>query len=712
MATSVYPNPGAPLVPASLSDLLGGEQLSMRVRRICGLRGEAPLRDIDANLLETLSPQCVASLGNEVVQRTRERWSDVVNLEERLGPSSGTIEDLAGNLQSRPRNLLLRAFGSSRTRPLSTITVAQLAAVENLGARLLLEILTTADAMAPHDPSSAVGSDDDSPDRHRGPSQAVRKSALRISRARWSPHVRAGDPRLGDQIRQIDADARTAQDAALATIDRPVTPSEARRLVRRLGELELQVARLRGLSLGEELNAVVAAIIPAPTSQQMVVDRLGLAGGAAMTLQGAGTRASVTRERVRQVEKRFRDSVAASPPWTPVLDKTLLRLRAYAPGRLSTCWEEMRQQGFVDDSLNPLALSAAARAFARETDVFIDPVHDLVLVGEIDPELESRIAMRTRTLVTHWGATTVDEVRAVLAEDGHAIDEPVARLLLHRLAGFSWLDEEAGWFWLRSGARNRLLNQIKKIMAVAGSISITELRDGVGRHHRMKGFRPPREVLAVLCEQTDLYRREDDRIVGGSDLPDWNDVLGDNEAALVDILFEHGPVMRRDDLEQLAVEGRGLNRSSFYVYLTYSPILERYAPGVYGLRGSQVTAAQVEALIPPRARTQVLQDHGWTGAGEIWVAYRVSAAAERSGVLGRPGSLKEVVRGEFELLAEDGRTVGTLVIEDNIWGLSPFFRRFGVEEGDYLVIELSLQQRTATIFAGAADLLLRFQNAE
>jgi hypothetical protein len=96
----------------------------------------------------------------------------------------------------------------------------------------------------------------------------------------------------------------------------------------------------------------------------------------------------------------------------------------------------------------------------------------------------------------------------------------------------------------------------------------------------------------------------------------------------------------------------------------------------------------------------------------IWVAYRISPASERSGVLATPGALKPVVQGEFELFAEDGRPVGTVVVEDNMWGLSPFFRRHGIEAGDYVVLRFSLQERISTIYAGSSDLLLRFQRGE
>ena len=170
--------------------------------------------------------------------------------------------------------------------------------------------------------------------------------------------------------------------------------------------------------------------------------------------------------------------------------------------------------------------------------------------------------------------------------------------------------------------------------------------------------------------------------------------------------------MRKDELVQLAVGEKGLNRNSISVYLTYSPVLERYAPGVWGLRGAPVTAAEIQTLIPPRVRYQVLQDHGWTEDARIWVAYKISPPGVESGVLGTPAALRGVAHGPFALFAEAGRPVGTLVIEDNMWGLSPFFRRWGVEAGDYLVITLDLSERKATIAVGAEELLLRYQNGE
>ena len=47
-----------------------------------------------------------------------------------------------------------------------------------------------------------------------------------------------------------------------------------------------------------------------------------------------------------------------------------------------------------------------------------------------------------------------------------------------------------------------------------------------------------------------------------------------------------------------------------------------------------------------------------------------------------------------------------------MWGLSPFFRRWGVEEGDYVVITFETDRKEATITAGTEEILLKHQAGE
>lgn len=694
----MYPAPGRSLLPRVLRPLIGDEPVPEGVARDFGLRSGARLADLDETVWRDLSAVEVRSLAQEVVRVLSPglpaELNDVVLFADRP-----TLDQLV--LLPRTRNALRRLVESGRLRQ---TTVGSVWSLRNFGAVSLLDLLTAVEATGPPTVSGAREIDSTAT-----PSTAVRRAATSLGRKRWASVITAGDPRLGGDLAILDPYATTVREAAQTLAAANYTPSNAKRTVAAIRDFTTRVDALRRLRLEEELNQLVVSLTDQGSATQAIIARTGLSGVEPVTLEVAGQVMGVTRERVRQLEKRFREHAAACDGiWCPVLDRSLQVAADLVPASRSMLETALLDAGLVNGHFSVASLVAAAEIFGKQVP-FTDAGGHLAPPGNWAPL--SAIRTTTRRLVEHWGATTVTDVQLRLEEEGFEVEPRLLQLTIEGLDGFGWLDPVRGWFWVR-GPRNRLLNQTRKIMSVAGSIELSELRAGVGRHHRMKGFRPPREVLAALCLASGEYIREGDRIVGGPGLPDWRTVLGDNERRLVQALFDYGPVMRRDDLERVVVVERGLNRSSFYVYLTYSPIIERYAPGVFGLRGAPVTAAEVEAMIPQRVQHQVLKDHGWTAEGCLWAAFQISPSAESTGILGAPAAIRSVTNGSYELLTEDERSVGTLVIEQNIWGLSPFFRMWGVEAGDFVVISLNLSTRQATIAAGGEELLLRYQSGE
>ncbi len=492
----------------------------------------------------------------------------------------------------------------------------------------------------------------------------------------------------------------------------PKSKSKRLRKAKQVHDLVDRADGFRKLGIVPELESIVAALPGSSRGWQAIELRLGLGGEPPKTLQETGERLRLTRERVRQLEKRIFDLLERQSVWTPALAKGIRKLSRELPLTEDEVWKLLRQEQLLAEG-ESLPLESLERIGLLLGKRLSFEVRDEWLVPSGSADALDAVGRVARKLISHWGTATVSELIAILDEEGKGeLDEATARIVLDAAPGLRWLDSRREWFWITGLARNRLLNQVEKIMSVAGSIDAGELRDGVGRHHRMKGFRPPREILMRLCEDCSLYSRDGSTIVGGAGLPDWRTLLGKNERTIVAILFEEGSVMRRDELERRAVEKEGLNRNSFYAYLAYSPVLERYAPGVFGLRGAKITAAEVKAMIPPRVRTQVLQDHGWTADGRVWIAYKLSSASRVTGVLGVPSVLDDLLRGSYALASEDNRHVGTLTIEDSMWGLSPFFNRRGVEAGDHIVVTFDLAERSATIATGGEDLLVQVQKGE
>jgi hypothetical protein len=664
------------------------------------------LGDLDERVWSNFPAESIGPLAAQVVSATRQVFPELAE-----SPALARIDPSGGGLSHRARNALFRA-GLLETPWLTEVPLSQLVGEQGVGAKTLLEWLVGGDT---REAVEETGREERPTEPPRSPSRAVRKAADQIGRRRWAKTVFSTDPRLGGLLADLDPQATSALEAAELLASTPFDPATARRTARGLRSLRVAADRLRRLSLEEEIDQLVAATLDSSEAGRRAVKlRLGLVGDPPVTLGDAGEAVGLTRERVRQLESRFRDAITESRPWTPVLDKALRAVEQAVPATGAEIERLLVEKGLVRLSFSVESLISAARVFGRDLAFRHDDESGLVYaVGTtVAPHL---VASEARRLTSHWGASTVESLRVELQERGAGDLEPaLLRLLLEAVPGFNWLDDDKDWFWVRGTSRNRLLNQIEKIMSVAGAITIGELREGVGRFYRMEGFRPPREVLARLCEQSGLYQRDGEMILEGPDLPPWTVALKSTiERRIAEVLFEFGPVMRRDDLEQIAVEERGVNRSSFFVYLGYSPIIARYAPGVYGLRGARVTAGEVNALIPPRARRQRLVDSGWTSDGKVWIAFRMSAAALQSGVLTVPAALQDFVSGSYLLFSEQERPIGTLVAKDSrMWGVGPFYRRWGVEEGDYVVVAIDISERRATVAAGGEELLLRFQEAD
>jgi hypothetical protein len=188
---------------------------------------------------------------------------------------------------------------------------------------------------------------------------------------------------------------------------------------------------------------------------------------------------------------------------------------------------------------------------------------------------------------------------------------------------------------------------------------------------------------------------------------DWRQALTGVELKLVSVLKEHGPVMERGKMEDICVGG-GMNRFSFHAFVSWSPVVVQLGHSVYSLLGSEVSAAEIDALAAARRAgrptRRVLDRHGWTPDGKVWLSYRLSKAASTYAVITVPAALKKVVRGRFTLMAQDGGAIGTLATkEGRAWGLGAFLRQHGARIDDHILLTLDLQQRTATVAWASED---------
>ena len=321
----------------------------------------------------------------------------------------------------------------------------------------------------------------------------------------------------------------------------------------------------------------------------------GFDGLAGATLHVVGAEFGITAERVRQivgevVKRRGNDS----PPG-PALKKAFAFVARHTPGVADDIERELQSAGLSTGPFRIEGIIRAAEFFARTVPFALTETQKARLVHCLAPQSLDAIIRVARWAVERRGLATIDTVSAELREVApEAADCRLIADVLKGAGNVRWLDESAEWFWLPDVPRNPLVRRIRKILSVANPARFEELCAGITRESRPRSDSTPAAVLLELCRQipgvrvVGKYIEADPRISP-------HEVLGELEQASVEILVEHGGVMRRADLATACRE-RGLNRSSFYSALSHSPVITPYPAGVVGVFGVEMAPGLPSSL--------------------------------------------------------------------------------------------------------------------
>lgn len=702
------PNPMNAESAADVDAFVSSLGLSVRATNILYQLGVKSVTQLVALDNQTLMRR--RNCGKKIAKEIMEVITRSMSSPETAAAKQADTASLAAALDRIPVSglrLSVRAIGALERLNISTagqlarVSDGQLLSLKNIGKTSLRELRSRSELLRSRLvlwPVNDLPAD--------GLSPHVTRAARKLRRLRNASGLRRDDPRFGHIIQEIGLEAKNAREVATLILSRNADPLAPRVLMQRLAEL-IEATKVAGRkSLEAELWSLTDGL-GSERNRKIIVCHLGWDGKPARTLDAVGQAYGMTRERVRQICTRI-EAVLPSRPFLPMLDRALKTAAHDLPALAEEIERDMIQHGLTISGFCVEALATAARQFGRDPGFAIEVLHNSrVVVPAKSSGLLTRIDQFARGATSHWGMATVEDVAAAA---GATIT--LAQNILSLLPGFRWLDESSGWFWIANTPRNSLLTQIRKILAASTSIDVGELRTGVGRHHRKKGFAPPRRVLLELCRQLNWCRVEGEKITVATPLIP-SEILSDTELIILKVLKEHGPVMQRAKFERLCIDA-GMNSHSFWVFLSYCPLVCRHATGVYGLRGAEVPVGLVENLVPKRTRkSKLLVDYGWTNDRNIQVLYRVSVSLLSSGIVSVPAALKSFVQGNFALMTGDNSRVGTLVVKDNsAWGLGPFFHRRGGEPGDYLLMVFHLSEREVVAQLGDSSLTDQLDSAE
>jgi hypothetical protein len=323
------------------------------------------------------------------------------------------------------------------------------------------------------------------------------------------------------------------------------------------------------VTLDTELGTALRSV-KSVRNRRLVARHLGWDGRPPCSLQQAGAEFHVTRERARQIYAEALPLLRERG--VPALDAVLSFVQKQSHQRVCDVERELRRQGMTGGSLTLEGVLRAADVFDRKPAFQLHWLGDALVIGPVSKAARMILNTAVKTVSQHGAAHVPGLCRAIAGRDTRS--------------DISWLDKTGEWFWLTSVTRNRLLTRIQKVLAVHTRIHVSKLHHAVSRAY--KPLTIPPLVLRSLCAHLPWCRVEGQHVKART-APRMEEVLSGAEVVVCRILREYGKPMPLQRLQELSFAA-GVKRENFWRILSFSPVIRRLGPQVYGFIGAEKAA--------------------------------------------------------------------------------------------------------------------------
>jgi hypothetical protein len=227
---------------------------------------------------------------------------------------------------------------------------------------------------------------------------------------------------------------------------------------------------------------------------EALLARLGWGGSALITLEAGGRIASVSRERLRQIQKRIEDRMPNYPILMPALDRAINTLMAHAPIDAEKTAHLLISEGISLQPYSPLSILEVAKACGQKPPFDIEDhrSRSIIVTNSHGKNANSVLSIAYRQAVAS-GATNIAEVAEQALSLCISINEEAVRDILAIFSDFQFLEDS--WFWYSKGKKgwNPLRNYTRKMFSVVPPMKVTAIREGLRREYRFRGAQKPRK---------------------------------------------------------------------------------------------------------------------------------------------------------------------------------------------------------------------------
>ena len=328
----------------------------------------------------------------------------------------------------------------------------------------------------------------------------------------------------------------------------------------------------------------------------VLINRFGLDGSPAKTLEIIGQKYNVTRERIRQNQENGLRKLKTFKPFTPILDKIFEELSKSLPVTEIEFNRILKEKKLTLVEWDFKGLQDFYENIGIKTDFYITKVNTIKIITNNSKDF---IAQQLLTIINKqisrsglFSISKCMELKEIYLND---VKSEIIKKILLTKANFNWLDDEQNWFTYQS-QRNRLTNLISKAATASKNQNIKTLYNSVKKNSRLeRDLIFSQNIFINFCKVAfDTSIDDFEHIIFNSLKPKISNFKGregqmiaPNEQKMMNIFNDYGPILYIDDLKELAIL-QDIKSDSLTMMLQYSPLFYRIDKGFYTLIGKKM----------------------------------------------------------------------------------------------------------------------------
>jgi len=235
----------------------------------------------------------------------------------------------------------------------------------------------------------------------------------------------------------------------------------------------------------------------------VLINRFGLDGSPAKTLEIIGQKYNVTRERIRQNQENGLRKLKTFKPFTPILDKIFEELSKSLPVTEIEFNRILKEKKLTLVEWDFKGLQDFYENIGIKTDFYLSVGRNpRIITSSLNNNFSNLVIQATNKKISSSGLFSITECMNLKEIYLNNIKKQTIKEIIQTKELFVWLDGDEDYFTYFSN-RNRLSNLITKAVEGSKTVNIDNLFKSVKNYHRLsKESSYNKEVFINFCQNS------------------------------------------------------------------------------------------------------------------------------------------------------------------------------------------------------------------